>query len=192
MAATNYSQTIKNDTKDFITTAILQLLGIQKTFEKPKNLAQLTVSNVCKRAGVSRMAFYRNFESIDQVIYQYYQPQISQSFEIIRQNVSASSKIENQLKFFEEFKDDLFLSESQGYEPIIRQIYIEEIEKFYEKTNDEYFITFVANGVYALWRKWLMNGQDKSIEEIHELIRKIFIFIFAEEISSAKIKAPEK
>ena len=103
----------------------------------------------------------------------YYQPQISQSFEIIRQNVSASSKIENQLKFFEEFKDDLFLSESQGYEPIIRQIYIEEIEKFYEKTNDEYFITFVANGVYALWRKWLMNGQDKSIEEIHELIRKI-------------------
>lgn len=30
MAATNYSQTIKNDTKDFITTAILQLLGIQK------------------------------------------------------------------------------------------------------------------------------------------------------------------
>ena len=104
MAATNYSQTIKNDTKDFITTAILQLLGIQKTFEKPKNLAQLTVSNVCKRAGVSRMAFYRNFESIDQVIYQYYQPQISQSFEIIRQNVSASSKIENQLKFFEEFK----------------------------------------------------------------------------------------
>ncbi|WP_143139537.1 TetR/AcrR family transcriptional regulator, partial [Lactococcus lactis] len=84
MAATNYSQTIKNDTKDFITTAILQLLGIQKTFEKPKNLAQLTVSNVCKRAGVSRMAFYRNFESIDQVIYQYYQPQISQSFEIIR------------------------------------------------------------------------------------------------------------
>jgi len=173
MAATNYSQTIKNDTKDFITTVILQLLGIQKTFEKPKNLAQLTVSNVCKRAGVSRMAFYRNFESIDQVIYQYYQPQISQSFEIIRQNVSASSKIENQLKFFEEFKNDLFLSESQGYEPIIRQIYIEEIEKFYEKTNDEYFITFVANGVYALWRKWLMNGQDKSIEEIHELIRKI-------------------
>ena len=164
MAATNYSQTIKNDTKDFITTAILQLLGIQKTFEKPKNLAQLTVSNVCKRAGVSRMAFYRNFESIDQVIYQYYQPQISQSFEIIRQNVSASSKIENQLKFFEEFKDD---------EPIIRQIYIEEIEKFYEKTNDEYFITFVANGVYALWRKWLMNGQDKPIEEIHELIRRI-------------------
>ena len=89
------------------------------------------------------------------------------------QNCLSKEKIENQLKFFEEFKNDLFLSESQGYEPIIRQIYIEEIEKFYEKTNDEYFITFVANGVYALWRKWLMNGQDKSIEEIHELIRKI-------------------
>lgn len=87
--------------------------------------------------------------------------------------MSATIKIENQLKFFEDFKNDLYLSESQGYEPIIRQIYIEEIEKFYEETNDEYFITFVATGVYAVWRKWLMNGQDKPIEEIHELIRKI-------------------
>ena len=68
MAATNYSQTIKNDTKDFITTVILQLLGIQKTSEKPKTLAQLTVSNVCQRAGVSRMAFYRNFDSINSSI----------------------------------------------------------------------------------------------------------------------------
>ena len=133
MAATNYSQTIKNDTKDFITTAILQLLGIQKTSEKSKNLAQLTVSNVCKRAGVSRMAFYRNFESIDQVIYQYYQPQISQSFEIIRQNVSASSKIENQLKFFEEFKDDLFLSESQGTNQLFVRFILKKLRNFMKK-----------------------------------------------------------
>lgn len=79
------------------------------------------------------MAFYRNFDSINQVIYQYYQPRISESFEIIRQNVSATIKIENQLKFFEDFKNDLYLSESQGYEPIIRQIYIEEIENFTKK-----------------------------------------------------------
>lgn len=38
MAATNYSQTIKNDTKDFITTAILQLLGIQKHLKNRKIL----------------------------------------------------------------------------------------------------------------------------------------------------------
>ncbi|MGY3735583.1 TetR/AcrR family transcriptional regulator [Lactococcus taiwanensis] len=173
MAATNYSQIAKNDTKNFITTATLQLLGIRKTTEKPKRVDQLTISSVCKRAGVSRMAFYRNYDSIDEVIYQYYQPKIAKSFEIIRQDVSAKSKIENQLKFFEGFKMDLFLSEDQGYEPIIRQIYIEEIENFYKDTNDEYFITFVATGVYAVWRRWLMNGQDKPIEEIHELIRKI-------------------
>ena len=107
--------------------------AFKKTSEKPKTLAQLTVSNVCQRAGVSRMAFYRNFDSINQVIYQYYQPRISESFEIIRQNVSATIKIENQLKFFEDFKNDLYLSESQGYEPIIRQIYIEEIENFTKK-----------------------------------------------------------
>lgn len=154
MAATNYSQTIKNDTKDFITTAILQLLGIQKTFEKPKNLAQLTVSNVCKRAGVSRMAFYRNFESIDQVIYQYYQPQISQSFEIIRQDVSASSKIENQLKFFEEFKSDLFLSEVKVTNQLFVRFILKKLRNFMKRqmTNISLllsqmeFMLFGANG----------------------------------------------
>ena len=54
---TNTNKKTILDTKDFITTAILQLLGIQKTFEKPKNLAQLTVSNVCKRAGMKYSSF---------------------------------------------------------------------------------------------------------------------------------------
>jgi AcrR family transcriptional regulator len=172
MAATNYSQTIKNDTKAFITTAVLQLLGIQKTAEEPKKFSQLTVSNVCKRAGVSRMAFYRNFDSIDQVVYHYYQSKISDIFEILRQNVSQSTKLESQLKFFEEFKTDLLLSEKLGFEPIIRKIYIEEVGKFYGNTKDEYYITFIAAGVYAIWHKWLMNGQDKSLQEIHRLIER--------------------
>ncbi len=79
MAATKHAQEIKNDTKDFITTAMLQMLAKEK-------LQALTVSRVCKRAGVSRMAFYRNFNGLEQILYEYYQPKIAAVFDTIRLN----------------------------------------------------------------------------------------------------------
>lgn len=61
MAATNHAQAIKQDSKDYLTTALLQLLE--------KNIySSITVSQVVRRAGVSRMAFYRNFDSLDDVL----------------------------------------------------------------------------------------------------------------------------
>ena len=86
MAATNHAQAIKKDTKDFITTAMLQMLTKEK-------LSTLTVSQVCKRAGVSRMAFYRNFDGLEQILYEYYQPKIAAVFDVIRQNSASLCQI---------------------------------------------------------------------------------------------------
>ncbi|WP_026885562.1 TetR/AcrR family transcriptional regulator [Clostridium beijerinckii] len=165
MAATNHSQAIKKDTKDFITTAILQLLATEK-------LSELTVSQVCKRAGVSRMAFYRNFNDLEQILYEYYQPKIAAVFYTIHQNPSFSDKFDIQLKFFNTFSDDLLSSVDRGYEPIIQQIFIEEINKFYAPDSGEYWTTFMSAGVYAVWRKWFLGGQQKSLQEIMEFFKQ--------------------
>ena len=50
MAATQHAQLIKQDSRDYLTTALLQLL-------ETHDLATITVTQVVKRAGVSRMAF---------------------------------------------------------------------------------------------------------------------------------------
>ncbi|MDF2544067.1 MAG: AcrR family transcriptional regulator [Herbinix sp.] len=165
MAATKHAQTIKNDTKDFITTAMLQMLTKEM-------LSTLTVSQVCKRAGVSRMAFYRNFDGLEQILYEYYQPKIADVFNIIRQSSQTSAKFESQLKFFNSFGDDLLMSIDRGFEPIIQRIFIEEIRKFYAKDSDGYWTAFMSAGVYAIWQKWLLDGQQKPLKEIMEFLKQ--------------------
>ncbi|MFC3800940.1 hypothetical protein [Cohnella sp. GCM10012308] len=58
MAATDHARSIKKDTKEWIAIALLELLQI-------KRLPKLSVSEVVKKAGVSRMAFYRNYDSLE-------------------------------------------------------------------------------------------------------------------------------
>ena len=165
MAATKHAQTVKNDTKEFITTAMLQMLAKEK-------LSTLTVSQVCKRAGVSRMAFYRNFDGLEQILYEYYQPKIAAVFNIIRHNSQTSIKLESQVEFFNTFGDDLLSSDNRGFEPIIQRIFIEEIKKFYAADSDEYWTTFMSAGVYAIWRKWLLDGQQKPLIEIMDFLKQ--------------------
>jgi len=165
MAATNHAQAIKKDTKDFITTAMLEMLTKEK-------LSTLTVSQVCKRAGVSRMAFYRNFDGLEQILYEYYQPKIAAVFDTVRQNPQTSAKFNSQLKFFNQFGDDLLSSVDRGFEPIIQRIFIEEIKKFYAEDSDDYWTTFLSAGVYAIWRKWLVDGQQKPLNKIMDFLKQ--------------------
>jgi AcrR family transcriptional regulator len=165
MAATKHAQAIKKDTKEFITTAMLQMLTKEK-------LSGLTVSQVCKRAGVSRMAFYRNFDGLEQILYEYYQPKITAVFDIILRSSQVSAKFESQLKFFNTFGDDLLSSIDHGFEPIIQRIFIEEIKKFYAADIDGYWTAFMSAGVYAIWRKWLLDGQQKPLKEIMDFLKQ--------------------
>lgn len=165
MAATKHAQTIKKDTKEFITTAMLQMLTKEK-------LSALTVSLVCKRAGVSRMAFYRNFDGLEQILYEYYQPKIAAVFEVVSQNTQEADKYNSQLNFFSTFGDALLSSVDHGFEPIIQRIFIEEVKKFYAADSDGYWTTFMSAGVYAIWRKWLLDGQQKPLKEIMDFLKQ--------------------
>ncbi|MCA0455302.1 MAG: TetR/AcrR family transcriptional regulator [Chloroflexi bacterium] len=165
MAATEHAKAVKKDTKEFITTALLQLLA-----KEP--LSKLSVSQVCQRAGVSRMAFYRNFEDLEQILYEYYQPKMAVVYDTIRQNPSDSVKFDVQLAFFNTFGDFILASVDRGYEPIIQRIFTAEMEQFYAADKDEYWTTFMSAGVYAIWRKWLLEGQQKPLEEIMRFFKR--------------------
>lgn len=52
--------------KEYITEAILQLLN-NKKYE------DITITDIAEKAGVTRITFYRNFESKDDIIKQYIQ-----------------------------------------------------------------------------------------------------------------------
>ena len=159
MAATKNAKSIKNDTKEFITIALIELL-------KKDTLQNITVSRVASRAGVSRMAFYRNFETIQQVLYEYYELKIGSVFESMKNTSSELDKLNLHLDFFSNFGEELILSHKQGYEPIINEIFIKQVEDFYKDKNHSYHITFMAAGAYAVWKKWLLSGAKVPLEDI--------------------------
>lgn len=59
------AESIKSYTKKYLTTALFKLM-------KGKNYNNITISDITKKAGVSRVTYYRNFESKDDIIYQYF------------------------------------------------------------------------------------------------------------------------
>lgn len=172
MAATEHSQQIKQDSQNYLITALLDLL-------KTKNLNDISVTQVVKKAGVSRMAFYRNFQTLDDVLVAYFKPQIDAEFDQIINRVPQEQKMIVMGQFFTEMADTLRLSIDRNYEFIIQNIFNEDIAKFYDtamnwanfsKMQKNYWIKFMSAGVYAIWREWLANDQQESLNDIHTLL----------------------
>lgn len=172
MAATDHSQQIKQDSQTYLITALLQLL-------KNNNLNDITVTQVVKKAGVSRMAFYRNFETLNDVLIAYFKPKIDAEFDLIINRVPPTEKIIALEKFFSETADIMELAVKRNYEFIIQNIFNDNMLNFYDtvfnwdKFTDiqkKYWTRFMSAGVYAIWREWLIGGQKDSLNDIHILI----------------------
>lgn len=60
--------------RESLKIALIHLLG-------DRTLAAVTVTELCKKAGVSRMAFYRNYESIQELYHEIYDDYFQQFFQ---------------------------------------------------------------------------------------------------------------
>ncbi|MCH4008885.1 TetR/AcrR family transcriptional regulator [Companilactobacillus sp.] len=174
MAATNHAQAIKKDSQQYLTTALFQLL-------ETKPLNEISVTQVVKRAGVSRMAFYRNFDTLDDLLTSYFEPQIEQKFTDIKNDISTQDKMDSLGQFFTQMADTMVLADKSGFEYIIQNIFNDQMRDFYESyipTNNisdvsrKYWIQFMSAGVYAIWREWLLGGQQESLTTIHDILAR--------------------
>mgnify|MGYP001170053220 CR=1 FL=1 len=173
MAATEHAQNIKKDTKEWITIALLERL-------QTKQLSKLTISEVVKKAGVSRMAFYRNYESLEQVLEEYYEPKYAEIFNKIAFQTSHEQKITDLTNFFLVLSNDFQTAIENDYKELLYQIFKRHITQFYDEiipfpdwtgARRSYWIDFMSAGVFEIWVMWIKNGQKETLEEISSLIR---------------------
>ncbi|GAX01331.1 TetR/AcrR family transcriptional regulator [Secundilactobacillus silagei] len=174
MSATQHAQQIKQDSKQYLTTALFQLLAT-------KDLNDIKVTALVKRAGVSRMAFYRNFDTLEDVILQYFGPKIQSLFNDVILQVPEKQKLGDMTEFFQTLSTELKLAVDRRYEYLIRRLFNENMVRYYDQhqvwkqlSADErhYWVAFMSAGVYAIWREWLLNDQSEPLSKIHVLIRK--------------------
>ena len=151
-------------TRDFVRSCLrLALMVLLKGNDGEK----ITVSKLCKIAGVSRMAFYCNYDSIDDVLTDQIASFVSTYLERMHSNV-----YENWVAFFalvEEEKDDLLAMLQAGFESKILEVFLSKADaKGEEKINQLIWLSLS----HSLMVYWLKEGRPQTGEEMARLALK--------------------
>ena len=184
----------KSESKYFNTAIKMNLALISLLKSKP--LDYVTVSEICKAAGVNRSTFYLHYETIGDLLAEttrYLLDDFLSYFSIdTEQAVRNLNQCElNDLMFIcdkylspylsyikdhkEVFGTALLHNKTLGfndvYQRMFNNIFNPILERFHYPSNHrQYVMLYYLNGIHAIVLEWLRNGCDRSVQEISEII----------------------
>jgi len=147
-----------------------------------KNYADISISELTKNAGVSRMYFYRHYQTFDDIITAHINDIFSRFLQLIgRQPTKSTSAITR--SFFEAFAPDLeafviFLNNGQGaliqrtFEQDLTDLLQTELLPF-PRQNDAYWQSYVSGGLSRVLVVWFEDAQRDSPKVMGERIAAI-------------------
>lgn len=165
---------MKRDGKPAIDKLIDALIRMMKV----KEYSLITVSDICREAGVSRMAFYRGFSSKEDVIDKF----INRIADEIHRNL-AKQKEFNVKKYFSQI-----FSEVEKYQELIvcamasniHSLILNSFDRLMSSTFKEkdsnthsYRPHMIAGAVYNVLVCWIMNGRRETPEEMADICCQI-------------------
>ena len=160
--------------KKNVVSALLELI-----YEKP--ISMISISELTSRAGVSRMTFYRNYNSIEEIfgkeldeIFQKYELDDENSVEGIYYDEVHMKHCFAYFYSYRQFLEglvycgfgDMFLKKLTGF------IYT-KWHKIVGK-NDEYKLVGFAGFVYSTYMLWEEKKYKESIEDMATYVSKVF------------------
>ena len=184
----------KSESKYFNTAMKMDLALISLLKKKP--LAYITVSEICKEAGVNRSTFYLHYETLDDLLAETtrylldnFLAYFSTDAKAIALNIKdcelsdlifiCDKYLSPYLSFVKDhreiFATALLYNQALGfgdvYHRMFDSIFNPILERFhYPSSNRQYVMMYYLSGVHAIILEWLRNGCDKSIQEISEII----------------------
>jgi len=167
---------IAEQSKEMIISALLKLL-------EEKHYTQITISDIADKAQLARRTFYRNFNSKEDVIKEYYDKQSEKLMEVLKKEETLSVYIVARtyftfmkrnldvLRLLE--KNDLLYLILQFSQPLIYQTF--EMDNI---TNDKsyytnYLFAFTSGAFWNVLIVWLREGAVKTPDEIAALINDV-------------------
>lgn len=161
--------------KDALLKALLELLGT-------KRLCTISISELCQKAGISRMTFYRHYSSIEQIIVDFHDELINNYKKHIALHAHGDKSIsyENMVFFFRYFKQYMKVTRYR-YENIPGKMLLDSITEFVlehfdpEKGSRRYYeVLSYAGAICAVYLAWVENGAKETPEEIADVIYSRF------------------
>ena len=155
---------------------------------KEKPFAEISIQELCERAGVGRSSFYRYYTSKEEVVtslllhmwYAWRKAEGSKDYSIISRE-SARSFIHHVFAS-KEFFISIYRNKLDSLFPII----IERNGKG-ERSDRHYKIAFFCYGVFGVLRDWWMGGCKESAEELIQVLDTVSPDIEEGLLSNAKL-----
>ncbi len=158
---------------------------MQSLFLLMKNVPyeKVTMSMVANKAGVSRRTVYRYFENKKMILCEYFDNLISLYRKKLQENMDKGNIVlssfqfifDNSEVFIIAYKNGLLGSISSAIVDIVREIVLarHQESKSWSKEYTDYYVSFVAGGIYRIFYEWLKKDSNKKPNEMFEIYKNV-------------------
>lgn len=160
---------VKND----ISTALLLLM-------EQNDYQSITVTDVAKKAGVSRMTYYRTYSSKEDILIQYFNDLANDFMAEIKTypNLTLYQLTVDFLTFFREHSNLIPTLKKAGLHELILRNFLYNLQTFYANISDGkemstsayYHLHFSAGGLAFAIILWGENGYKETPEQVAQII----------------------
>jgi len=162
--------------KECVYTALMLLME-QKSYNR------ITVTDITNKAGVSRMSFYRHFNSKDDVLYKCSGECFLEMENEINFEESTDEFIKKYLSKIQESKTILKSLDKAGkidmLFPILLKYNTMITKKYMDISSDtkenQLILIYHTGGIFQLIKYWLQNDFKMPIDELIDVLKNIFI-----------------
>jgi AcrR family transcriptional regulator len=141
-----------------------------------KELNQISVSDICKRAGLNRSTFYANYvdiygladairEKLEDQVAELYKDEIEQGFNSNNYLLLFQHIAQNQIFYRTYFK----LGYDEKYKILAYDYNL--AKKHFDNRFIEYHMEFFKSGLTKIIKLWLQNGCKETPEEMFEIVK---------------------
>ena len=142
-----------------------------------KELNEISVSDICKKAKLNRTTFYSNYIDIYDLADKIKETLFNEVLNLYPEETKTKKHSYDFLKLFKHIKENqlfyktYFKLNYDNNDVFDGMIDYSEVEKFYgNEKNILYHITFFKSGLNAVIKRWLNSNCKESPEEIRDVI----------------------
>ncbi len=166
-------------TRRLLLEALLQLL-------EKKHINDVSVTELCRRAGINRTTFYKHYATPNDVLAEHIEVHVQKLMELQDPKYGKNTQqvLEESCEYIHAHAD-LFriFGQSRIDEDFFRKVFLAMIEKSdlqeaarlhsYDESDLKLTISYLASGYYFLIRRWIMEEIPKAPKEIALLLLKL-------------------
>ena len=156
-------------TKECIVTALLRLMETQ-------SYDSISITDITNLAGVSRMAYYRNYNSKDEILIKHIVEQEERLLDELNGGRASDMKgvIAYVSGFFQENADVIQAIYDAGLSHMLTEMLEERVYNYFPiaaaAKGGRYAVHYYVGGILAVFKLWFDKGMVESVDEISEII----------------------